>query len=314
LASRSRSRSSSHSVLAVFGPTATGKSELAHAAALALGGEILVCDPFQRYRGLEIASDAPSQRERDEVPYHMVGDLDLSQGSTAGEFAQLARDRIDDILRRGRTPIVAGGTGLYIRMAIADVEVPPPVDPDVRADVEALVDRDPAAAGEQLRQLDPTAANRVDLANPRRVARALEIARTKGGGGSDALWTAPLRHPTHLVGVTRPPAVVHERISTRVQRELVDGLVAEIRALRERADRHRAVDQIIGVREVAALDAGAITADELPGLLAQRTRQLARKQLTWLRKLPGLVPLDLGTTPTIDHLPAFLSGWREASL
>ena len=309
------SRQPAFSVLGLFGPTAAGKSELAHLAALALGGEIVVCDPFQRYRGLEIAADAPSAADQRAVRYHMVGDLDLSEGSMAGDFAVLARQHVDEILARGNVPIVAGGTGLYLRLALTDVEMPPPVDEAIRASVESLVNEDLDGARAELRRLDPERAARVDPANPRRVARALEIARScPRAATKDELWTAPMRHSTLLVGVTRPTSVLSERIATRVDRELSDGLVAEIRALRERGDRHRAVDQIIGVREVAALDSGEIGTEDLPGALAQRTRRLARKQRTWLRKLPGLVELDLAEAPAAESLDALLVGWRGGSL
>ena len=313
--SKSLSPQPAFRVLGLFGPTAAGKSELAHSAALALGGEIVVCDPFQRYRGLEIAADAPSAADQAEVRYHMVGDLDLSEGSMAGDFAVVARKRVEDILGRGNVPIVAGGTGLYLRLVLTDVDMPPPVDDDIRADVEALVADDLEAARTELERIDPERAARVDLANPRRVARALEISRSGSPGtAQNELWTAPMRHSTLLLGVTRPRAILDERIASRVDRELSDGLVAELRAIRERGDRHRAVDQIIGVREVAALDAGQLALDDLPGALAQRTRRLARKQLTWLRKLPGLVPLDLGAAPTRESLDTLLVGWREGAL
>lgn len=309
------SSQSAFRVLGLFGPTAAGKSELAHLAALALGGEIVVCDPFQRYRGLEIAADAPSARDRAAVRYHMVSDLDLSEGSTAGDFAVVARERVDDVLARGHVPIVAGGTGLYLRLALTDVEMPPPVDEAIRAGVESLVNDDLDGARAELQRLDPERASRVDLANPRRVARALEIARsTPTASPHDELWTAPMRHPTLLVGVTRPMSVLSERIAARVDRELSDGLAAELRALRERGDRHRAVDQIIGVREIAALDSGEMAPGDLPAALAQRTRRLARKQLTWLRKLPGLVQLDLGEESAAESLDVLLAGWRGGSL
>ena len=153
-------------ILALFGPTAAGKSALAHAAALALGGEIVVADPFQRYRGLEIAADAPSEASRAEVPYHFAGDLNLTQTSSAAGYAKEAHPCIDDILARGRTPIVAGGTGLYLRAALADLDFPDDVSAEIRTSVEHLIAADLPAAIDELRQRDPQQVTRTDVRNP----------------------------------------------------------------------------------------------------------------------------------------------------
>ncbi len=218
-------------MLALFGPTAAGKSALAHAAARALGGELVVADPFQRYRGLEIAADSPRPAERAEVAYHGVLDLDLGEASTAAGFARVAHAAVDGILARGRVPVVAGGTGLYLRAALADLGFPQPSDPAGRAEVETLVAADPAAAADELRARDPDAAARVDLANPRRLARALELARAGDAVPPSApLWSEACRHPTLLVAVTRPREVLDRLIAVRVRRELDEGLVAELEA------------------------------------------------------------------------------------
>ncbi len=301
-------------MLALFGPTAAGKSALAHAAALALGGEIVVADPFQRYRGLEVAADAPNAAERAEVAYHLVGDLDLSQASSAAEYAAVAHANIDTVLARGLTPIVTGGTGLYLRAALADLEFADEAPSQVRAAVEELVTDDLAAAVQELRRPDPDAAARVDLRNPRRVVRALEIARLGGARPDhDQLWTDATRHPTLLVGVTRPRPVLDELIAHRVGRELDDGLVAEIGAALDTPGISRTATQIIGAREVAALRAGQVEPEALPELLAARTRKLARSQLTWLRKTPAAAILDLGEAPATDALPRLLALWTSAT-
>jgi tRNA dimethylallyltransferase len=295
----------------IAGPTASGKSALAHAAALALGGEIVVADPFQRYRGLAIAADAPGAAQMAEVPYHGVGDLALDERSTAAGFARLAHAAIDAALARGRVPVVSGGTGLYVRAAIARLAFPQEADPALRAWAEELALRDPRAALDALRARDPAAAGRVDAANPRRLARALEIAAgPRPAAGGDALWSAAARRPTVLVGLTRPRQELDRRIAARVRRELDDGLVDELRAAIARPGVSREALQVIGAREVAALDAGALDPADLPERLAARTRRLARKQLTWLRKTPGLAALDLAHEPAEAALPRLLGLWR----
>jgi tRNA dimethylallyltransferase len=298
-------------VLALFGPTAAGKSALAHVAALALGGEVVVADPFQRYRGLEIAADAPRPHEHAAVPYHLVGDLDLAESSTAAGFARRATAVVDDVLRRGRVPIVAGGTGLYLRAALADLEFPPPADPVLRDEVERLVASDPAAAAEELRRRDAGLAASTDLANPRRLARALELARL-GARRGDRLFEAPDRHPTLLVAATRPREVLDARIEARVHRELEEGLVAEIERALARPDLSREAAQVIGMREVEAVRSGDLTPDDLPAALAARTRRLARRQLAWLRRMPEAVVLDLGARAAEAGAAHLLRLWRES--
>jgi tRNA dimethylallyltransferase len=273
----------------------------------------VVADPFQRYRGLAIAADSPRPAQLAEVPHHGVGDLALTERSTAAGFARMAHEAIDSALASGRVPVVAGGTGLYLRAALADLDFPEEPGPELREWSERLVAHDPAAALEALRSRDPAAAERVDAANPRRLARALQVAA--GGparAGGAELWSARTRRPTLVVGVTRPREELDRRIAERVRRELDEGLVAEIEAALETPGLSREAAQVIGVREVRALRAGELEAGSLPERLAARTRRLARKQLTWLRKTPGVVALDLGDAPAEDALPRLLALWRDA--
>ncbi|MDX6554892.1 MAG: tRNA dimethylallyltransferase [Miltoncostaeaceae bacterium] len=240
-------------------------------------------------------------------------DLDLHEASTAAGFARVAHDAVDAILARGQVPVVAGGTGLYLRAALADLGFPAPSDPAGRAEVEALVAADPAAAADELRARDPDAAARVDVANPRRLARALELAR--GGGAMPAsapLWSEACRHPTLLVAVTRPREVLDRRIAVRVRRELDEGLVAELEAAIDGPALSREAAQVIGVKEVLAIRAGELAPEALEDRLAARTRRLARRQLAWLRKTPGAIDLDLGEASAEDALPRLLELWGGA--
>ena len=274
---------------------------------------MVVADPFQRYRGLEIAADSPRAAQLAEVPHHGVGDLALSEGSTAAGFARVAHAAIDRALAEGRVPVVAGGTGLYLRAALADLAFPDEPEPELREWSERLVEHDPAGALRALAARDPAAAERVDAANPRRLARALQVAAAGSAqAGPGELWSARTRRPTLLVAVTRPREELDRRIAERVRRELDDGLVTEIEAALDTPGLSREAAQVIGVREVRALRAGEIDASELPERLAARTRRLARKQLTWLRKTPGAVSLDLGDAPAEESLPPLLALWRDA--
>jgi tRNA dimethylallyltransferase len=296
-------------VLALFGPTAAGKSALAHAAAVEFGGEVVVADPFQRYRGLEIAADSPRSSARAEVAYHLVGDLDLTEGSTAADFAARAHRAVDDIAARGRVPIVAGGTGLYVRAALADLDFAAPPDPEARDRAEALVADDRAGAANLLTTMAPDLAARTDLANPRRLARALEVAQAGGGAGEGRLWSQSTRRPTVLLAVVRPRAVLDRLIAVRVRRELEEGLADELRAALATPGVAREPLQVIGAREVAALEAGELSPAELPARLEARTRRLARRQLAWLRKMPHDDVLDLGEGPAEAALGGLVRRW-----
>lgn len=298
-------------MLALFGPTAAGKSALAHAAARELGGEIVVADPFQRYRGLEIAADAPRPAARDQVPYHVVGDLSLRESSTAGDFAAAAHAAVDDILDRGRVPVVAGGTGLYLRAALGELRMPAPAPEAIRTWAEGLVAHDPGAALAALAERDAEAAARVDARNPRRLARALEVATAGGGAPADTLWSAETRHPTLLVAVSRSREVLDRLIAERVRRELDEGLVGELEAALE-IGMSREAAQVIGAREVAAVRAGELAVDDLEERLAARTRRLARRQLAWLRRTAVAATLDLGDGPPEAALAPLLARWRAA--
>lgn len=273
----------------------------------------MVADPFQRYRGLEIAADSPTAQERSEVAYHFAGDLELTDSSSAGAYARAAHRTIDEILARGRVPIVAGGTGLYLRAALAELDFPHEVPDAVRRDVERLVDTDSTSAIAELCARAPEVAARIDRRNPRRIIRALELARTGATQApADRLWNGLTRHPTRLIGVVRPRPTLDELIAQRVRRELDDGLVAEIEAALSTPGLSRTARQIIGVREVDALRGGSLAPTELADALAARTRRLARAQLTWLRKTPGTLELDLGEGPPETGLPRLVALWQAS--
>ncbi len=295
-----------------MGPTAVGKTAVTRTVAAALGAEIVVADPFQRYVGLEIAADTPAPDDRGGVPHHLIGDLALSDAGSVAEYAQRAHTIIDRIVDGDGTVVVSGGSGLYVRAALADMEFPPDPPDVVRADVERLVRDDLGSAVSELRERAPATAARVDIANPRRVARALALARVgRELPLSAGLWSGDTRRPTIIIGLTRPRDVLHELIARRVDREMADGLVDELRAASARPDLSRTAAQIIGMREVTALVRGEITHGELRERLVVRTRRLARSQETWIRKTPGIVPVGLGTDPPERHVETVLGLLRR---
>jgi len=296
----------------VFGPTAAGKSALAHAVARDLGADIVVADPFQRYRGLEIAADAPRARERAEVPYHLVADLDLCDDSTAGTYAHAAHGVIDRTVDAGGLPLVTGGTGLYIRAALCEMQMRPAPPEEVRQWAQALVTADLDGAVEELRTRDPEVAETIDTANPRRVIRARErVAMSESGDGGGDIWNAPLRRPTLVVGITRPREIVHQLIASRVRRELAEGLQDELARALARPDLSRGPAQVIGMREVAAVRAGEMRPGDLEDALNVRTRRLARMQDTWMRRMAPDHVIDLGDRPAADFAHEVVALWRR---
>lgn len=297
-------------MLALFGPTASGKSAAAHALAMALEGEVIVADPFQRYRGLEIAADSPRDRHRAEVPYHLVGDLALDEDSTAGGYAARAHEAIDDVTGRGGVAIVAGGTGLYLRAALCDLDMRPAPPPEVREWAEGLA-ADPPAALAELEARDPSAAASIDAANPRRLARALERAASGQPGPGTDIWAAPYRRPTLLVFLDRPREVITRLIAERVRRELDEGLQAELEAALATEGLARGPGQVIGMSEVRAIGAGEMAQDALEDALCARTRRLARMQRTWMRRMQPDHVIDLGDAPAADAAPDIAALWRR---
>lgn len=297
-------------MLALFGPTACGKSAVAHALAREMGGEVLVADPFQRYRGLEVASDAPGPAARAEVTYRFVGDLELHEESRAGGFAQAAHAVVDDLVGRGRVPIIAGGTGLYLRAATCDLDMRPPPDADVREWAEALA-ADPAAAMAELRRRAPDLAATTDPANPRRLARALERAHSGDAGGGD-IWAAAPRRPTLVVGLDRPRDVLHRLIAQRVRREMADGLIDELTRAASRPDLARGPAQVIGMGEARAVAAGDIDIAQFEEAVNVRTRRLARMQGTWMRRMCPDLQIDLGDGPPEAAVASIAAAWRRA--
>jgi tRNA dimethylallyltransferase len=274
-------------VVAIFGPTAVGKTAVAIELAdrLRERGEhpiAVSCDAIQVYRGLEVLSGAPDAAERERLEHELVGVVDVTEEFSAGRFAQRARKLIDASTAAGRTPIVVGGTGLYMRAALADLDLRPPVPTAVRGEVEALVaTHGPAVAHSEL---EPDVACRIHPNDRKRVARALELQRV----GIDPpergtrLWTAHLRHPTMLAGIVADRAELAERIDRRVDAMVAAGAAEEARAAIA-AGASRTALAALGFEELLAGDVAAAKAAHL---------RYARRQTTWLRKMAGVETID----------------------
>lgn len=274
-------------VIAIFGPTGVGKTAVAVelGSLLRARGERPVavsCDAIQVYRGLEILSGAADERERERLEHRLVGIVGIDEEFSAGRFAELARREIDALIADGRTPIVVGGTGLYMRAALADLDLRPPVPAEVRALVEAQIDElGPAALHSEL---DPDVGERIHPNDRKRVARALELQRV----GLDPpergreLWTARLRHPTALLGIVVDRDALADRIDRRVEAMVAAGAAEEARAA-IRAGASRTASSALGFDALVRGDVEAVKADH---------RRYARRQMTWLRRMSGVEVVD----------------------
>jgi tRNA dimethylallyltransferase len=267
-------------VLALFGPTASGKSAVAEAIADEIPAEIVSADSMQVYRGLPILTNQPSR------PTHLVAIWELDHEASVAEYARRAHHAIDEILGRGRMPIVVGGTGLYLRAALADLELPPAPGQGVREKWNRIYDRiGPKAAHAVLAERDPVAAEALHPNDRRRVVRALELA---DGGSSlrparDRLWTEETRHPTLVVGLEVPREELLRRIESRSRTMLQSGAAEEARAALARPLSATA-RKVIGLVEAAELPK-----DEAVRTIVVRSRQYAAYQRKWMRRVPGLV-------------------------
>jgi tRNA dimethylallyltransferase len=270
-------------VLAIFGPTASGKTAVAEAVADRVGGEVVSADSMQAYRGLPLLTAQPDR------PTRLVGIWPLSEEGSVAEYAQLAHREVDALLAAGATPVLAGGTGLYLRAALVDLELPPAPSRDLRAHWERLYDRlGPERAHAVLTGRDPDAAAHLHANDRRRVVRALEL--TELGSSlrprTDRLWTSEVRHPTTIFGLEVPRDVLSERIAQRARQMFEEGVVDEARAALAGEISSTAV-HALGLREVAEL-----TPDEALAALVTRTRRYAAYQRKWMRRIPGLVSVN----------------------
>ncbi|MEA2376950.1 MAG: tRNA dimethylallyltransferase [Thermoleophilaceae bacterium] len=280
-------------VVALFGPTGVGKTAVAIALAELLRerGEnplAISADALQVYRGLETLTGAATAEEQAVLEHRLLSFVDPTQTFSAGEFAERAHAEIDAALATGRRPIVVGGTGLYLQAALTDLELRPPPDPAVRDRIQIrLAQEGPELLHAELVARAPEAARAIDPRDRTRVSRALELLemgeRPAPTGESSRLWTAGLRHPTVLCGLTMDRAALYERIGARVDEMVAAGAEEEVRRA-DAAGAARTARSALGFEELLSGDAEA---------MKRRTRNYAKRQLGWLRRLPGVHEIAL---------------------
>jgi tRNA dimethylallyltransferase len=302
-------------VVAIFGPNAVGKTAVALELAkrVRTHGErpvAISADALQVHAGLSALTGAPSAAEQEQLEHRLVGFLPVSERFSAGQYAKLAHAQIDALLEEGCRPIVVGGTGLYLRAALAPLDLRPPAPPGARERLLAeLARRGPEALHARLARLAPDSAAAIDPHDRQRIVRALELAQ-RGALAAPArpsqLWTAEMRHPTLLAGLTMERSVLYARIDARVDVIVARGAIDEV-ARAERLGASASARKALGYRELLAHDVAATK---------RRSRQYARRQLTWMRKLARVHLIDMTARAPADAATeiARAAGWESRRL
>jgi tRNA dimethylallyltransferase len=277
-------------LVALFGPTGVGKTDVAVQLAdlLRAAGEDPVAvsaDALQLYAGLELLTGAASATDRARLEHRLVGILPVTARATAGDYARRAHAEIDGLIAAGRRAIVVGGTGLYLRAALAELDLRPPPDPAARERyARRLADEGVHALHADLLARNPEAAAAIARTDKQRVLRALELLDTgEEAPGGPQLWTAETRHPTLLVALVMERSELYRRIDARVDAMVAAGAVEEVRRA-DAAGASPSARQALGFEELLRGDVDG---------MKPRTRRYAKRQLTWLRRLPGKLAIDV---------------------
>lgn len=276
----------------VCGATASGKTGYALALAEEMDGEIVNGDAFQVFRGIEVITAAPSADEKSQFPHHLFGVLEPGEACDAGRFQEMAVPVIAEIQARGKTPVVVGGSGLYLKFLTHGPSPLPKGDAEIRAEMDARPLEDLLA---ELEKLDPVEAAQVHRGNRRYVSRSLEICRLSGKKVSELRdgWerkTRELEANLHGVRLVRQRAELHARIALRTKQMLAGGAIEEVAAL---AGIHGNWEKAIGVKEIRRHLAGEISRAECEELIVYATRQYAKRQETWFRREKWLKRVEL---------------------
>jgi tRNA dimethylallyltransferase len=298
-------------LLAIVGPTASGKTGTSIRVAERLGAEIVSVDSTTVYRGMDVGTDKPTLEQRAAVPHHLIDVADPSETFTVARYQELARASIRQISSRGRPTLLVGGSGLYFRAVVDDL-VFPPTDPTVRVELE----REAVAVGARtlhgrLAEVDPVAAERIEPDNVRRTVRALEVTEITGRRFS-TFAEAWERYPPGRVraaGIDLPRAALAERIERRLHEQLARGLLQEVEGLVRRGlERWLTASRAIGYAEFARHLDGTLTLEEAIAQTVKRTKALARRQLAWFRRDPRIRWFPTDKDAPADEVTEYLRG------
>lgn len=295
-------------IIAVVGPTASGKSDLALDIAKAIGAEIVSADAFQLYRGMDIGTAKVLPHQRRGIPHHQLDVLDITEEARVAVYQARARQDIADIQARGKPVVVVGGSGLYVRALLDTIEFPG-TDPQVRAAWQQRLEQEGSGVlHAELARLDPTSADLIDPRNTRRLIRALETITITGRPYSATLPVPAYVQPTMQVGIEWPRDELFSRIEARTEAMLAHGLFDEVDGLVEHGlTRASTAGRAVGYAEVLDHRSGLIPRDEVGPLIARNTRRLVRRQLQWFARDKRVQWLEPGT-----DAGAVVEGWLQS--
>jgi len=295
-------------VVAVVGPTATGKTALAVELARRVGGEVVNADSMQLYRGMDIGTAKPDEAERGGVPHHLLDLWHVRQPASVAEYRDHARAEIDRLRTAGTVPLLVGGSGLYLRAVLDELDFPG-TDAAVRARLEEeLAQVGPAELHERLSSLDPAAGAAVLPSNGRRIVRALEVIELTGGPFLAQLPAPRPHYPAVVVGLDRDPAELDERIALRVDRMWAAGFVDEVAALADDGLREGpTASRALGYAQVLAQFDGTLTPEEARERTVGTTRRFVRRQRSWFRRDPHLTWFDAGRADLADAVTSAIA-------
>ena len=308
-------------ILAVCGPTASGKTALAIELARRHNGEIISCDSMQIYRGMDIGTAKPTEEEKCGIPHHLIDIVDPCEPFSAADYAPLAKAAAADILARGKLPIFCGGTGLYLDAVLTETDyADADTDPALRASLLDDAEKyGPDALWQRLYAVDPDAAAAIHKNNVKRVARALEIYLTSGVTKTE--WDARSRlrespYDAVILALDRPREALYARIDERVDAMVREGLFTEVETLlRQGLNPESCAMQAIGYKEVVEALSGKCSAEQAVDAIKQNSRRYAKRQLTWLRRDTGAQRIAWDGVPDLPAAAQALAAlWRDGAL
>lgn len=305
---------SQRKIIVIAGPTAAGKTEYAVRTAEELGGEIVSCDSMQLYRYMDIGSASPTKEELARVPHHLVSVLDPKDPCSAARYQEMAKQAIDDIFERGRIPIVAGGTGLYLDALLYDMDFAVVKgDPAFRKEMKELAEREgKEVLYSRLQEADPKAAERIHPNNVKRVIRALEAAEL--GSGIEDIGRAGRQktkdYDAVLIGLSRDRAELYERINSRVEKMKESGLVDEVKTLLSMGLTEDDISMKgIGYKEIIEYIEGKTDLETALDNVAKNSRHYAKRQMTWFRRYEDMKWFDLSSYDSSDKALEDILDW-----
>ena len=304
-------------ILVLIGPTAVGKTELSLLLAEEFKAEIISADSMQVYRGMDIGTAKPTPAERRRVPHHLLDVVDPDESFNVADYVDLAEQVLSELKAQGTTPLLTGGTGLYVDALLQGFLFPDaPADPKIRQELEEQAERDPQSLHRELQRVDPVSAQRMHPNDLRRIIRALEVYRRTGEPISLLQQKREQQKRPYdplYVGLTRERQELYERINRRVDLMLEQGLVEEVAGLLEKYPSQPTALQALGYKEIAMYLRGEMSLEEAVELLKRDTRRYAKRQLSWFRRNKRIHWLNRTGLSDAAVLETIRDLWREFS-